>query len=132
MQQGLKICAVMFAFLIGSAATGQASPQKRYDPGTKTCRVLGFDSMWWGTGAKIFRKSCKSCHHRGNDQGAKFLYSESKSPEAWNRVFFEKYPQCAKDGSWSSLTLNDQLQLNDYLYKNGANTYDPNSATDCG
>ncbi|MCK9294589.1 MAG: cytochrome c [Desulfobulbaceae bacterium] len=132
MQKGIRIFVVVFALIIGPAAVGQASPVKRFDPGTQTCRILGFDSMWWGDGAKIFQNNCKSCHYRGNDKGAKFLYAESKSPEAWNRVFFQKYPQCAKDGSWGALSLNDQLQLNDFLYRNGANTYNPNSAADCG
>jgi hypothetical protein len=122
---------VALALIFGGAVMVQAAPNKRLDPGTQTCRILGFDSMWWGEGAKIFRNNCKSCHFRGNDKGAPFLYAESKSPEAWNRVFFQKYPQCARDGSWGELSQNDQLLLNDYLYRNGANTYNPYSA-DCG
>lgn len=128
---GLVVLVFVVGLLFG-AQGGYASPQKRFDPTTQTCRILGFDSMWWGEGAKIFQNSCKSCHFRENDKGAPFLYSESKSPAAWNRVFYKKYPACAKDGSWGNLTLNDQLLLNDYLYRNGANTYDPNNAADCG
>lgn len=123
---------VLFAgFAIGTA-TGHAGQLKRLDQTTQTCRILGADSMWWGKGAKIFQNNCKTCHVRDNDKGAPFLHSESKSPEAWNRVFYKKYPACSKDGSWGNLALNDQLLLNDYLYRNGANTYDPNNAASCG
>lgn len=109
-----------------------ASPRKRFDPGTKTCRELGFESGWWGEGNKIFKSQCKSCHTKDNKVGATFLYSESKSPKGWNRVFFRKRAKCYKDGHWAELSLEKQLLLNDYLYKNGANTYDPNDAEDCG
>ena len=131
-QHSAMIALVTAVCVFLGAALVQASPKKRFDPGTKTCRILGHDSMWWGEGAKIFQNNCKSCHVRNNDKGAPFLYSESKSPKGWNRVFFKKYPECAKDGSWGNLTLNDQLKLNDYLYRNGADTYDPNDADDCG
>ncbi len=132
MKYGTIICTAAFVFVFTMVSFGHASPKKRYDPGTQTCRVFTIDSLWWGQGAKIFQNNCKSCHYRGNKQGAPFLYSESKPPRGWNRVFEKKYPQCAKDGSWGDLTLDDQLILNDYLYRNGADTYDPNSAEDCG
>ncbi|MFZ5760081.1 MAG: hypothetical protein ACOY32_10705 [Thermodesulfobacteriota bacterium] len=111
---------------------GLAKPAKRFDEGTQTCRIFDTNSLWWGKGAKLFQQSCKSCHVRGNDKGAPFLYAESKSPKGWNRVFFKKYPACAQDGSWAGLSPDDLLLVNDYLYRNGANTYDPNSAADCG
>lgn len=132
MGHGVMVCMIVFSFVFVGDSVGHASPKKRFDPGTKTCRVFNNDSMWWGKGAQIFKSNCKTCHVRGNDKGAPFLYSESKSPKGWNRVFFKKYPQCAKDGSWANLTLNDQLLLNDYLYRNGANTYNAYDATDCG
>ena len=132
MKRTAFVLMVMVIFLVAGVSQGQASPKKRFDQTTQTCRIFDKDSLWWGEGAKIFKKSCKSCHFRGNDEGAPFLYSESKSPRAWNRVFFKKYPACAKDGSWGNLALNDQLLLNDYLYRNGADTYDPNDADDCG
>ncbi len=106
----------------------EARPDKRLDPGTKTCRVFTFEGNW--TGYKTFRRSCKSCHYRNNDKGAPFLYTESRTSEGWNRVFEKKYPACAKDGSWGDLTLEKQLLLNDYLYANGFGSYDAN--TDCG
>lgn len=122
----IAFCAIFFA-----AALVNASPTKRLDPTTNTCRIFNFDTNWWGTGSKIFQQNCKSCHYRGNDKGAPFLYTESKSPKAWNRVFYKKYPECAKDGSWN-LDLQEQLVLNDFLYKYGADTYDANDANDCG
>lgn len=131
MKRFALISMVLAVMVCLTAGVVQASPKKRFDPGTQSCRILGFDSGWWGTGSKIFKANCKSCHSRGNDQGAPFLHSESKTPKAWNRVFFEKYPECARDGSWN-LTLNEQLKLNDFLYRNGANTYDPYDADDCG
>ena len=114
-------------------ATGQATPKKRFDEETQTCRILDFyNSGWVSEGSKIFAESCKNCHYRDNDKGAKFLYSESKTMKGWNRVFNAKYPQCAKDGYWTGLTPEDLLKLNDYLFRNAANTYDPNDAEDCG
>jgi hypothetical protein len=107
-----------------------ASPTKRYDEATKTCRTFDQDSFWWGSGAQTFWASCKPCHTREGEGG--FLHVESKTSRAWNRVFFEKYPQCAKDGHWDSLSMDDLMKLNDYLYRFGAFTYNPNDAADCG
>lgn len=107
-----------------------ASPVKRYDEATKTCRTFDQDSFWWGSGAQTFRSVCKSCHTRGAEGG--FLHVESHTSRAWSRIFFEKYPACAKDGSWDSLSMDDIMKLNDYLYRFGAFTYNPNDANDCG
>src|SRR5210317_2062828 len=98
---------------------GEATPKKRFDEQTQTCRILDFyNSGWVSEGSKIFSESCKNCHYRDNDKGAKFLHSESKTMKGWNRVFFKKYPQCAKDGYWADLTPDDLLKLNDYLFRN--------------
>ena len=113
-------------------ANGQSTPLKRFDKGTESCRVFGFESGWWGEGKKTFVNGCQNCHHRDNSVKAPFLHSESLSPAAWNRVFFQKYPKCAKDGSWPDMPLEAQLSLNDYLYRYGNGTYNPNSARDCG
>ncbi len=128
----MLVSVMSFLLIFLGVSLGHANPKKRLDEGTQTCRVFNVDSAWWGEGAKIFKRNCKSCHFQGNDKGAPFLYSESKPPRGWNRVFFKKYPQCAKDGSWGNLTLNDQLMLNDYLFRYGADTYDPNDAESCG
>lgn len=114
-------------------ASAQASPNKRFDERTQACRVLDFyNSGWVSAGSKIFHASCQSCHAQGNNLGAPFLYSESKSMKAWNRVFTERYPKCAKTGAWAKLTDDDLEKVNDYLYHNAANSYDANTAADCG
>ncbi|MDA8164397.1 MAG: hypothetical protein M0017_05120 [Desulfobacteraceae bacterium] len=123
---------VVFSFLL-SLGSAFAVPHKRYDATTKTCRVLTFyNSGWVSDGNTIFKKSCKTCHHQGNDKGATFLYTESFTPKGWNRVFAERYPACARNGSWASLSQEQILKLNDFLYWNGWGTYDPNSAESCG
>ncbi len=119
-------CVLSFSFIMNA----QATPRKRLDPGTRTCRVFDYQSGWWGEGKKIFLQRCKTCHTRDNDVGATFLHSESKTPAAWNRVFFKKYPKCYKDGQWGDLNLEDQLLLNDYLYRYGDGTYNPNDEAD--
>ena len=111
------------------ALQAEASPKTRYDAGTQTCRVLSdgpleWESRPWGEGGKLFQNNCKSCHSRNNDKGAPFLWVESKNSEGWNRVFATRSPKCAKDGSWDNMTLEQQLKLNDYLYRWAANTQD--------
>ena len=130
-KQNIIFIGIISITLCLSFTIASARPDKRLDPTTKQCRIFTFDTEWWGSGSKIFQEKCKSCHFRGNDKGAPFLHSESKSPKAWNRVFFKKYPKCAKDGSWD-ITLDEQLVLNDYLYRYGADTYDAYDAADCG
>ena len=123
----------MMLVLFSSVGDSQATPKKRLDEATQVCRILTFhNSGWVSEGSKIFARSCKNCHSRDNDKGAKFLYSESKTMKGWNRVFLDKYPQCAKDGLWADLSKDDLMKLNDYLFRNAANTYDPNDAEDCG
>ena len=127
------LATAMAAALVLGGNSAQASPGKRFDERTQACRVLDFyNSGWVSEGSKIFKASCQSCHHQGNDQGAPFLYSESKGMKAWNRVFSERYPKCAKTGAWAKLSDDDLERVNDYLYHNAANTYDANTAADCG
>jgi mono/diheme cytochrome c family protein len=119
--------------IFGLAPDSQATPKKRLDEASQICRILTFQNSGWASeGSRIFAQSCKSCHTRDNDKGASFLHSESKTMKAWNRVFLEKYPQCAKDGQWANLSQEDLMKLNDYLFRNAANTYNPNDAADCG
>lgn len=123
---------LMFLFLM-NASFSCAVPKKRFDPGAKMCRILTFyNSGWISDGSQIFKETCKSCHYKGNDKGAPFLHTESKNSQGWNRVFYKKYPKCAKDGSWGILTLENQMQLNDFLYRNAADTYDPYDEESCG
>ena len=117
-------------FFLAGVAVSFASPRKRLDPGTNTCRIFTFQNLQ--DGQKIFKTVCKSCHHQGNSLGAQFLHTESKGMRAWNRLFLEKYAKCAKDGSWDALSEDDLLKLNDYLFRYASDTYDPNDAADCG
>lgn len=83
-------------------------------------------------GAMKFKEVCKSCHNRSNAKGARFLYMESYGSKGWNHVFAKRSKKCARDGSWDILSA-DELQLvNDYLYRNANDTYDPNDADSCG
>lgn len=107
------------------ASTGEL---KRYDASTESCRILGFDSLWYGKGRELFDQKCKVCHTRKNNVGASFLYTESLSPTAWNRVFSTRYPKCAKNGEWK-ISQNEQLLINDYLYRYGTDTYDARCGT---
>ncbi|MBI5557663.1 MAG: hypothetical protein HY885_08495 [Deltaproteobacteria bacterium] len=116
------------------ALQAEARPKTRYDETTKTCRILEtgpleWDSQPWGEGGKVFKQVCKSCHTRNNDKGAPFLWTESKTSNAWNRVFTQKYPKCAKDGAWDGISPDQMLKLNDYLYRFALNSED---FVDCG
>ncbi len=127
-----RLCLMLAGILVVSAfcvLEADARPDKRFDETTQTCRVLDqgqleWDSRPWGEGGKVFKQVCKSCHTRDNDKGAPFLWVESKSSKAWNRVFFQKYPKCSKNGSWDDMTLDQQLKLNDYLFRFGENSMD--------
>ncbi|MHB8150056.1 MAG: hypothetical protein ACYDIB_07820 [Desulfobulbia bacterium] len=121
------------ALLLIPALSNQAAaaPKTRYDATTQTCRVLDngpleWESRPWGEGGKLFKDVCKSCHTRKNDTGAPFLWVESKNSTGWNRIFETRSPKCAKQGAWDGITLEQQLKLNDYLYRWAANSQDPN------
>ncbi len=128
---------LMGVALLWMATASQARPGKRYDAGTGMCRIigegkLGWESEPWGTGGRKFREVCKKCHTRNNDSGAPFLFAESHMPRGWNRIFFKRRVKCARDGSWNGLSRDELLMINDYLYRNGDWTYDPNDAETCG
>ncbi|HFQ89246.1 MAG TPA: hypothetical protein ENK27_04130 [Desulfobulbus sp.] len=115
----------------------EARPRKRYDPRTKMCRQLDrgkldWNSEPWGIGGKKFREVCKRCHTRNNDKGAPFLWTESYTSKAWNSIFARRRAKCARDGSWDVLSEEELQMVNDYLYRNGDWTYDPNDADSCG
>ena len=129
----LLACFISLAIL----GTTQARPGKRYDEGTKTCRIidqgsLDWESDHWGIGAQKFKAVCKSCHAKDNPAGTPFLYMESYSSTGWNNVFARRSKKCARDGSWDVLTKNELILVNDYLYRNANDTYDPNDADTCG
>ena len=119
------------------ASVLQARPKKRLDERTQMCRLLtegrlDWESEPWGRGGQKFQEVCKSCHTRDNDKGAPFLYAESKGSKGWNTVFAKRRVSCAKDGSWGVLSEEDIQFVNDYLFRNGAWTYDPYDADSCG
>jgi hypothetical protein len=132
----LLLLAIIFMMIL-SVGNTQARPSKRLDLGTQQCRVLSYgildyDSESWGIGGQKFREVCKSCHSRDNDKGAPFLHAESYVSDGWNRIFYKRRVQCAKDGSWDILSQEELLLVNDYLYRNADWTYDPNDADSCG
>jgi len=135
-----KITVVLVGCLVACTWTihsADARPGKRFDEGTQMCRIiadgqLDWESDHWGTGAVKFKEVCKSCHTRGNDKGAPFLYMESYGSEGWNRVFAKRRVPCKLDGSWDVLNQEELLLVNDYLYRNANDTYDPNDADSCG
>lgn len=98
-------------------------PSKRYDQKLQSCRTLKFETLW--RGYKLFQNNCKTCHHRKNRDGATFLHTESKSMRAWNRVFLQKRVPCAKNGKWRSLNMEELLLVNDYLFHQAVDAYDP-------
>lgn len=114
-----------------------ARPSERLDERTGMCRILNqgkldWESEPWGRGGQKFKEVCQSCHYKGNDKGAPFLYAKSKMSRGWNRVFAKRRVECAKDGSWDVLSEEDLQYINDYLYRNAAWTSDPYSADSCG
>ena len=131
--------AVFFIFISISclAKFADARPTKRYDKRTKMCRVisggvLDWESEPWGAGGIKFREVCKSCHSRNSNKGAPFVHAETYTSKAWNSFFAKRRAKCARDGSWNGLN-EDEIQLvNDYLFRNGNWTYDPNDADSCG
>lgn len=131
MKQGAAL--ILLFFFVGIAMEAVASPKTRYDEPTDTCRNISegrleWESRPWGTGGKLFRAECQSCHSRNNGEDAPFLWVESKSSKAWNRVFSQRYPQCAKNGSWDTIPMEKQLVLNDYLYRWAKNSQDVNDS----
>lgn len=135
-----KTTATLVAFLMAFTWTthsAQARPGKRFDESTGMCRIidsglLDWESDHWGTGARKFKQVCKNCHAKDNSAGAPFLYMESYGSEGWNRVFAKRRIACKFDGSWDVLSKEELLLVNDYLYRNANDTYDPNDADTCG
>lgn len=130
-----RFAMLLAALLLVPAFTSQANaaPQTRFDATTQTCRVLSdgpleWDSRPWGEGGKLFKDVCKGCHTRDNDKGAPFLWVESKTSAGWNRVFETRSPKCAKTGAWEGINLDQQMKLNDYLYRWAANSRDKNDS----
>ncbi|MGV1099646.1 hypothetical protein ACUUL3_09610 [Thiovibrio sp. JS02] len=123
------IAGAVFFLLPGTSALAGETVY-RFDPVTQSSRALVFGNLW--AGYQAYRENCKSCHFRGNDQGAVFLNEDSRTMRGWNNIFFKRNVRCAKDGSWDSLSEEDLRKVNDYLYSKAYDTWNPNSATSCG
>ena len=102
----------------------------RFDPIIQSSRALEYKNLW--AGYNRFKSSCKSCHFRGNDKGAQFLSTDSRTMRGWNALFYKKNVRCAREGSWAKLSPEDLLVINDYLYSNAYDTWDPNTSKSCG
>ncbi|MFA7383054.1 MAG: hypothetical protein WC001_06355 [Desulfurivibrionaceae bacterium] len=102
----------------------------RFDPITQSSRALEFKNTM--AGYKLYQSNCKSCHFRGNDKGANFLDTESRTMRGWNILFYKKNVRCAHDGSWAKLSPDELLVINDYLYSKAYDTWDPRSNKSCG
>lgn len=131
--KNLFIGMICIVALAATALSVSARPKKRYDAKTKSCRVLDsgsleWESLPWGKGGKAYKQVCKSCHTRDNDIGAPFLWEESKSSKGWNRVFADMKVECATDGSWSKLSDDQLLMINDYLFRWSSNSLDRNDS----
>ncbi len=132
MKQVLVVTICILA-LAATTANVSATPEKRYDKKTGTCRVLNngpleWETLPWGEGGKAFKQVCKSCHSRNNDQQAPFLWEESKTSKGWNRIFATMRVKCAKDGSWKKLSGDQLLMVNDYLYRWSSSSLDRNDS----
>lgn len=137
MRYSIVVAAVSFCSLVSAVHFVEARPGERYDERTKMCRFigegkLGWESEYWGTGGIKFREVCKSCHSRNNDKGAPFIHAESYTSDAWNSIFAKRRKKCARNGAWDILSEDELQMVNDYLYRNGNWTYDPNDADSCG
>jgi len=118
----LLIGTLCIFILVLTSASLSAVQKTRFDSRTGSCRVLSsgaleWESLPWGQGGKAFKQVCKSCHSRDNTSKGSFLWEESKSSKGWNRVFATRKTQCARDGSWSKLSDEELLMVNDYLYR---------------
>jgi len=129
----LSVVTICILTLVATVASVSATPKKRYDKTTGTCRVLNsgpleWETLPWGQGGKAFKQVCKSCHSRNNDQQAPFLWEESKTSKGWNRIFATKRVKCAQDGSWEKLSGDQLLMVNDYLYRWSSTSLDRNDS----
>lgn len=127
----------VLAVTVVMASALHARPSKRLDERTQMCRIvnqgrLGWESEPWGLGNQKFQEVCKSCHSRDSDKGAPFLHAKSFVSNGWNRVFAKRRVECAKNGSWDSLTEDELQVMNDFLFRNAAWTYDPYGPDSCG
>ncbi len=136
MKEKIAVIVVMAAFLATLSHSRVFADDEggetayRFDPATQTSRALEYKNTW--AGYKLYQSNCKSCHFRGNDKGARFLDTDSRTMRGWNTLFYKKNVQCAKDGSWAKLSPEELMDVNDYLYSKAYDTWDPRSNKSCG
>ncbi|MBU4118372.1 MAG: hypothetical protein KJ555_06410 [Proteobacteria bacterium] len=123
------VVAGVFAALLSQGLVFAGETTYRFDPVTQTSRAMEFKNTYGGH--KLFQSNCKSCHFRENNKGARFLDTDSRTMRGWNNVFYKKNVACAKDGSWTKLSKEDLLFINDYLYNAAYDTWDPRSNKSC-
>ena len=133
-----KKLVVAVALLVGTTwVTGlEARPSKRFDERTQMCRIIGqgrldWESEAWGVGGEKFQEVCKSCHGRESGKDAPFLHAQTYTSKGWNTIFASRRVPCAMDGSWGALSEDEIQFINDYLFRNAAWTFDPNSSDSC-
>ena len=136
MKEKIAVIVVMAAFLaLLSHATVFANDEGgetsyRFDPATQTSRAMEVKNTF--DGWKLYKSNCKSCHYRGNDKGAQYMNADSRTMKGWNLVFFRKNVRCALDGAWAKLSTEELMYVNDYLYSQAYDTWDPRTARSCG
>jgi cytochrome c5 len=136
MKKKMAVIVAMAAFLVPLSQSGVfandagGETKYRFDPATQTSRALEFKNTF--DGYKLYKSNCKSCHFRGNEQGARYMNEDSRTMKGWNTLFFKKNVQCAKDGSWAKLSPEELTEINDYLYSTAYDTWDPRSNKSCG
>ena len=119
-------CMVAVLAAVWTMPTEAGETAYRFDPVSQKSRPLIFTNTY--PGFVVFKNNCKSCHVTGNDKGARFLHSESKSARAWKRVFLDRYPECSQKGYWDSIPQEKMLKLHDYLHSEARDSYNPYSA----
>jgi len=124
------IAAGAVALLCFHASVSAGETVYRFDPVLQTSRALVFGNLW--AGYQVYKDNCKSCHFRGNGQGAAYLNESSRTMRGWNNVFYKKNVECAKSGAWAKLSQEELRNVNDYLYSKAYDTWNPNSAKSCG
>ncbi|MDA8163545.1 MAG: cytochrome c [Desulfobacteraceae bacterium] len=122
----LRALLLLGLLLLAAISAVQARPFERYDPRTGTMRELTFVNL--RQGMKLFREFCRKCHTRGGE--APFLYPESRTMAAWNRIFAERQVDCAKKGVWNELTAEQLDTINDYLYHEAYDAWNPHNPSD--
>ena len=122
-----KLSLSLVLFFIFSSLPGEAfsAEEERtcYPSGRSLFMIHRADNHQSGYNA--FHKFCKNCHNRSEDSEGRFLTMESKSRKGWDKVFNKRKADCAKNGTWDSLTELEIWNLRDYLFTKARGLEDP-------